>query len=494
MSFKGSLKLFILIPYILCVIRNLEADDRSSARGIGMSNATLVSSFGIDAYGINPANYDYSLKEKSKTNIKGKTSLKSQWEFSVLSVGGGYGSDTTMNFYHNYLSYLSINRETFTGLFTDIASVLNFRQTVLPNEKTDVNYDFELKWLSINYVNSNIGAFNFTISDKVGLNTDVLSRDEYLPLTFYITLYPDSSYDLNNVSMHQSEAIAWWIRKYTIGYAKKFEFKKSVIKSLSLGVCGGLVNGFGNVITHPSSLDVNTYGIKKINNVTHIDSIKGYQNFNTLAALTDFFRDYQDGAESHFTFFPKPAGTGYSFDFGLTMEIGDYVKIAASVTELGKINWDYNTFINYDREYFEYYNFYLDKSDPTYNQFVNDLEGLDTRDTVSSYQTDMPTKFRAGILIKPMKNFIFEFNWMKGNNNLPSNTTKSIYSLGIEYSPLNFLPIRTGASTGGPEDFKVALGFGLRFRRFVLDFATDNINGMIMDKRFSLALSSKVIF
>jgi len=469
------------------------ADNRSNSRGLGLSNACTVSSLGIDAYGINPANYDYHQSPQLKLKGKKQTPLKPHWEISVLSVGGGYGSDKSIDFYNNYLNYLSINRNTFTGLFTDLNSVLYFRNTVLPEEKTDVNYDFELKWFSVNYSNPKTGAVNFTISDKVGLNTNVLSRDEYLPLNFSVTPNPNSSYNLTNVELHQSEAIAWWIRKYTLGYAKQFD-TKGIIKNVSAGFSAGLVHGFGNVITLNSSLYVNTYGIQSTQSGSHVDSIKGKQSFYTQAALTDFFRDYGDGAKSHFTFFPKPAGTGYSFDLGMTIQIGEMFKVAAAVTEFGRITWNYNTFVNYDTNSFNYKNFYLNSSDPTYNRFVNDLEGLDTRDTTSSYTTDMPTKYRAGITFQPDSLLMVEFDWLKGDNNLPGNTTSSIFSLGAEYYPLIYLPLRAGVSLGGPEEWTASIGSGIMLKNIVIDLAAYGINNMIASKRLSFSISGKLVF
>ncbi|MGH2574407.1 MAG: DUF5723 family protein, partial [Ignavibacteria bacterium] len=412
--------LSFLVLYILVAMRNQSiADDRSNARGMGMSNASMVSSFGINAYGINPANYYHNKFKVDAPDIKlsskksKKDNFKPQWDISLMSVGGGYGSDNSLDFYNNYLKYLTVNRETFSNLFTDINSVLNFRQNILPDEKTDVNYDFELKWLSVNYTNPKFGAVNFTISDKVGLNTDVLSRDDYLPLKFLIIPHSGGSYDLVNVELNQSEAIAWWIRKYTVGFAKEFELK-GAIKSLSIGFSAGLVHGFGNVIVYNSSILLNTYGISDTTNGTHIDSIRGKQNFYSQAALTDFFTDYKDGARSHFTFFPKPAGKGYTFDFGISMQIGEKLRVAASITEVGKITWDYNTNINSDTNSFFYRDFVLNSSDPTYNAFVNDLDGLDTRLEDVPYDTYMPTKYRAGIMYQPGDKFLLEFNWLKG--------------------------------------------------------------------------------
>lgn len=484
------------IVAIVCLIYGtvLFSGDRSNARSTGMGFSSMVSSIGVDAYGINPANYDYRKPVNLSIQKKIKPPKNTRWEFSILSAGGGYGSDSSIEFYNNYLRYLSVNRTTFTNIFSDITSVLNFRQNVLPGEKTQVNYDFELQWLAVNFASQNFGAVNFIVSDRVGLNTNVNSRDEYLPLTFGLITHPDGSYDLTNVKLNQSEATAWWIRKYTIGYAKQFDFKnKSGIRSISIGFSAGLVHGFGNVITYDSKLDISTWGIKNNNGVNHIDSTKGKQDFYTLSALTDFFRDYGDGARDHFTPFPKPAGSGYSFDIGLAMQVGTQWRFAASVTDIGKITWDYNTFINNDDNYFAYYNFNVSPSDPTYNQFVNDLEGLNTRDSNIAYDTDMPTKFRAGLMYQPSDKFLIEANWSKGTNNLPGNTEDNIFSLGSEYFPVYFLPFRAGISVGGPGDWYISLGTGIKFKNFTFDIGTHGINQLITDKRFSAAISTKVI-
>ncbi|MEO8514744.1 MAG: hypothetical protein ABI543_14385, partial [Ignavibacteria bacterium] len=157
-----------------------------------MAFSNLVSSVGNDAFGINPANFDYSMPVSLKNkNIKSKKSFNPHWEFSLFSAGGGYGSDSSITFYNNYLRYLSIDRNSFVNLFTNINEVFTFRNTILPGEKTDVNYDFELNWLSVNYKNPKFGAINVTISDRVGLNTEVNSRDEYLPLTFGLNINPN---------------------------------------------------------------------------------------------------------------------------------------------------------------------------------------------------------------------------------------------------------------------------------------------------------------
>jgi hypothetical protein len=483
------------ISLIIISNRTSFADDRSNARGLGMSTACVVSSFGIDAYGINPANYYTENIGLSDNAYKLRGKSKPSWQISLLNAGGGYGSDKSLNFYTNYLSYLSIKRETFANRFLNLDSVFNFRTNVLPDENTQVNYDFELKWFAINYTKPGMGSVNFTIADKVGLNTDVQNKNESFPLPNI--RIGAGSYDILNADLHLSTAIAWWIRKYSIGYSQQYK-NKGFIKNVSFGVSASLVHGFGNAIIYNSGIKMNTYGIRTDSLGNHIDSVKGKQDFYSLQALTDQFQDYIDGAETHFNFFPRPAGKGFSFDAGINVQLGEKIWIAASVTELGFIKWDYNTLVNKDTNDFTYRNFYVLTSDPTYNQFVNDLDGLDTRYEGISYTTDMPTKYRAGVLFKPNNRLSLELDWEKGLNDLPSNSTMDKVSAGTEYYITKHIPIRGGFSIGGNEGFNFSLGAGFTYKNLVIDVASYNMNVLWKQfteiNRISLSISSKLTF
>jgi hypothetical protein len=333
------------------------------------------------------------------------------------------------------------------------------------------------------------------MADKVGLNTNVFSKEEALPLTFGINYDPVSGKtDLTNVQLKQAEAIAWWIRKYNIAYAKQMKFNNSSwIKSIAVGISGGLVHGFGNVSTYESKITIGTWGVKNINGVNHVDSIKGKQDFHTQLAVTDFFRDYSDGSETKFNLFPKPAGKGFSLDFGVTLELSYHLSIAASITDLGRISWNYNTITNNDTNEFAYYDFDLSTENQTYNDLVNDLGGYFTQDSGIVFKTDMPTKFRAGIMYRPSDKFLIEFNWVKGANDLPGNSKSNIFSAGAEYYPVDFLPLRAGISIGGPGDFYISAGSGIKFKDLTMDIGVHGINQVVKNKRFSVAFRVNIM-
>jgi hypothetical protein len=125
---------------------------------------------------------------------------------------------------------------------------------------------------------------------------------------------------------------------------------------------------------------------------------------------------------------------------------------------------------------------------------VDDLGGYHTQDTINSFTSDMPTKYRIGLMYQPTQKFIVEFNWSKGKNNLPGNTDENIFALGGEYFVLPYLPLRSGVSIGGPGDFYISLGAGVKTRNFSVDIGTHGVNQLFMDRRFSVALSSKIMF
>jgi hypothetical protein len=484
----------VLLLFLLCT--EIKPQDFSNARSLGMGFSTVTSSFGTDAFSINPANFDnhkpLTLKDKKTKN---KKQVKSQpvFELAFLSVGGGYGSDNSFNFFHNYTEYLTVNYTDIVNFFTDVNSTLEFKQNVLPEEETNVNFDFEIKWLSFNYASPLAGAFNFTVADKVNLTSVVSGKDEFL--NFTTTSNSNGSYNINNFRLEQKESSAWWIRKYSAGYAKQFDFDpKSVIRSIAIGFSAAFVHGFGSITTSRINLVGDTWGISSVNGVNHIDSIRGASSHFIQSSSTDLFRGYGDGRRTRFSLFPDPAGKGYSFDFGVALRITDKINIAASVTDLGKIKWDYNTFVSNDNNPFVYYDFNVNENDPVYNAFLNDLKGTNTRDSNIVFETDMPTKYRAGISVKPVEMFLIEFNWMNEKSIIPGRENQNLYSLGAELVPVSFIPLRAGISYGRNDEFNISLGAGIRLLHFSMDAGVYGLNQLVLGKRFFAALTTKVFF
>jgi hypothetical protein len=54
-------------------------------------------------------------------------------------------------------------------------------------------------------------------------------------------------------------------------------------------------------------------------------------------------------------------------------------------------------------------------------------------------------------------------------------------------------PVKALVSIWKNDNYFISIGAGIKFNRFTLDFGTHGINQLIQNKRFSVALSSRVI-
>jgi hypothetical protein len=97
-------------------------------------------------------------------------------------------------------------------------------------------------------------------------------------------------------------------------------------------------------------------------------------------------------------------------------------------------------------------------------------------------------------MFQPDSLLMIEFDWLKGDNNLPGNTTSSIFSLGSEYYLMSYLPLRAGVSLGGPEEWTASVGSGIKYKHLVIDLAAYGINNMIAGKRLAFSISGKLVF
>ena len=115
-----------------------------------------------------------------------------------------------------------------------------------------------------------------------------------------------------------------------------------------------------------------------------------------------------------------------------------------------------------------------------------------------AFSTSLPTMLRIGASIE-CRNFealkflpgsmILAFDYHQGLNSSMGNITTPRLSMGMEYRLIDFLPIRTGLSTGGGDGVRWSAGFGLDFHYVCLDVATENL-GMLFRPRTTQTLSA----
>lgn len=54
---------------------------------------------------------------------------------------------------------------------------------------------------------------------------------------------------------------------------------------------------------------------------------------------------------------------------------------------------------------------------------------------------------------------VFDYN--QGFDDTPGSIAKPRFSIGVEYSPLAWLPLRSGVSSGGTDRVNIAFGVGV---------------------------------
>jgi hypothetical protein len=200
------------------------------------------------------------------------------------------------------------------------------------------------------------------------------------------------------------------------------------------------------------------------------------------------------GVSSHADFahspFPAPAGSGIGADIGLSAELNEFLIAAISVTDLGSLSWDGDV-----KEVYGQGRMHLD--DPTNSAQRDSLEHAVTGDTRpgKAFTVGLPTTLRMGVQVELKKiPWVKEFlygemtaacDYTQGFSDFPGSSRVGRLSLGLEYRPWQFLPIRTGVGFGGEDHFNFALGLGLKVWVFRLDIASDNIGWLFSHDSFS---------
>jgi len=126
--------------------------------------------------------------------------------------------------------------------------------------------------------------------------------------------------------------------------------------------------------------------------------------------------------------------------------------------------------------------------------------------SIPSFYSTLPTQLRIGGAVQIDRwvgsesfpgQLLVEVDYTQGFKNTPGSTTTPRFSLGVEYLPISWLPIRTGISVGGTDIFNMAFGLGFHFGAFNLDLASENVSAVFAPTSFSnasLALGMTLLF
>ncbi|NUN10145.1 MAG: hypothetical protein HUU54_13310 [Ignavibacteriaceae bacterium] len=345
--------------------------------------------------------------------------------------------------------------------------------------------DIALSNLAVAYkLNNNKGVLAFTMNDYMMQKFNIPAGMIDL---FVSGNPPNKTYDFNDLDVKIS-----YLREYTFSFARDLNFMKpKFVKNLYGGVTLKYMQG----MAYAGVDEMNT------NFTTQPDGIlTGQSRMRILTAFSDNVGveyDFDSTAEKkNFTFslFPKPVGSGFGIDFGLTAEIGDRWKIGLAFTDIGSMTWSQNV-----AEYISYHDFTITEIiDPIQrDSLVTFLKG-EGRYT-SAFTKPLPTAFRLGASFLVWKNdfkyFLLSMDYNQGFNNEPRNSTSPRISIGGEWNQTKWLPyMRGGFSFGGDSPFIWSVGIGFNWGPVEFNLATPDFHYIFIPgdaQRIAFATSAR---
>ena len=459
--------IIVMIAFALGVVTvntSYAGNDRVSGRTIGMARTFVASSRGLDAMGLNPANL--ALDDRGSTVT-----------FQIAPFGFRAGSD--------FINY-GIYQDFFTGEDSVVAATGQVYRDSSGNTKrvgkklsesdkdqilglfpggiAHTQFNFDITEFGLTVRSATLGGIGLSVSDRIGVNLDI--PEGYMKFLLEGFDEHGSVYTFDNTSVTAS-----WMREYNLSYARILPVELKWVKNISVGIGIKYIQGFGYFGTDHYFGNIS-------NNIQDSAGIPT----GSLTGNFDFlqFQSYDDTSgfkgSNIVDRLTKPAGTGIGFDFGVSAELFQALRVGISVTDIGKVTWDNNNRAIIGTGKFE----------------VTDYHGVDsignafkgnTVDT-TSFTSSLPTALHIGAALQVDKAaFVSSFPGQLlvavdlhfGFNNEPGNSKTPRFSLGTEYRPLNFIPIRTGISVGGRERFTWSFGFGINTPVWDMDLGTESI-------------------
>jgi hypothetical protein len=441
----GSVLLLLLLGY-----STAGAGERTNVAGLGMGRTAVASSRGLDAVGINPANlvaHDGALVT-----------------LSILPLGVNVGSD--------FLSY-DLYSEYFTGVATDSGRVGRYltdadKQHILDAFTSGVGHgglDFETRAFGLSLAFETVGAFAFTVSDRIAATGAI--PQEYVQFLFFGNP-PGSVY-----SFGETEASVEWLRDYALSFGMQLpEFP--FVQAGYAGASVKIIHGFSY------------FALERFNSrmTTSTDGVLD-ATIDTWTRKAGF-----DPGDGDFTPFPAPGGTGLGFDLGVAADLNDYARVGLSVTDIGSITWKNNLTENVASGVI-----HLDNPlDAAQRDSVENAVKGEEREG-QQFSSPLPTTLRMGVAfelhkisaLKPLLygELIVAADYTQGVTEAPGTSLRPRLSLGLEYSPWKFLPIRAGASFWGEEEPSFGIGLGFHAGFFEFDIAAESVEWLVNPGTFS---------
>ncbi|MDP2886549.1 MAG: DUF5723 family protein [Ignavibacteria bacterium] len=468
MRFSRATVIFVLLVQTF----TLQAGDRWNVRAMGMGRTFVAGSRGIEALSLNPANI----------------AVPGRGAFSLSLIPVGMRLSTDMFSYDIYQEYFTGipgtnvdgTREPKNLTNTDKEKILSS----LPDGLAATRFDVEAMEVGATITTSKLGGLGFAVIDHAGALLEM--PKDYARFFLYGLDSAGSKYVFDGTRIN-----AWWWREYNFSYAFHFTLDSAKGRDLYIGFGVKLLRGYGLFETEHYT---GSFANRRIGSNQYV--LDAQFDYLSRRSGVDFLDKDKD---ANFSPFPDPAGKGTGFDVGVSAQITHGLFVAASVTDIGKIQWEKNI-VQTDGRYT------LHMDDPFKSENTDSLERAvrGSNHAGEAFSSSLPTMLRIGVAIQsdelealrflPGK-MLIALDYNQGLNSSMGNVTKPRISMGLEYRLIPLLPLRTGISVGGGDIVRWAAGFGLDFHYICLDVATENFGMLFTPKNlqmFSVAAGLKI--
>ncbi len=460
--------IIIIIFFVFGVLTSVFAQSSGSvgttnSRATAMGKTYVASSQGLFSVGVNPANlmniYDH------------KYELATVLPFPNLNLGVGTNFINIEDYNYFFGGVENSSGET-VGRYLNESDKQRLKEIFEGGGL--VWSDFSTSLFSISYkANEKVGAFAIGIYDVAAFKMNI--PEDVVDLALYGNPL-GSVYNFDDASLK-----GWWLRNYSLSYARNLNFAEDVFQKISAGITLKYVQGFAYAGTeHVNSsitTDANNFEISAQGNVL------AYSSFSPDFNVKYDFDSTSEKEDADPGLFPKPAGSGFGFDLGFSAVMDDIWTFGLAVTDIGSIKWTENVAR-------------FTSNSAVYLRDITDEEELDSlKESITGegefwneFSTSLPTALRMGAAFKLDKyldgNFpgemLIAFDYNQGFNNQPGNTKTPRFSLGAEWKPAKWIPIRTGFSFGGLHKFRWTFGFGFDTGLLEFNFASPDFQYLFM--------------
>lgn len=343
-------------------------------------------------------------------------------EISFLSF-----STTTAN---NSFSWSDINKYFQKGKFLGEQEKLDFLSAI-PEDGLLLDSDISLNLVSFVY-----GRYGFSLSG-------ISSAKGVLPEEFFdLALFPNQLgkvYDFTSVDARGFSAI-----RASFAYSQWFTFIEDL--PLSLGGQFNYYVGMGVIQTTDAGAIISQDSLGVI----------PPGSYYSLRGRT-----------------AGPGGSGFSLDLGVaTFMLDNKLDLSFSIKNLfASIHWsgkteEFMTIGHLDS---------LSLGDLVDGNYPKE----DTTRSIGDFSTPLPITMNFGAAFRFSDQLTVTGDWKQGLNESFGNTLVPQIGVGVEYLPLDYLPLRAGITFGGRVGSLYSIGAGLKYESFCFDGAFGMSRGIL---------------